>query len=220
MYGERYWDRARSETVAGEWQAVERQESYPLTLSNAIVPTLAGLLVSAPAGIAAMVLTWLATDLVLWWVGVLTMAIVWFAIAFWVLSTSLGLFKRWESYTGGRGGSESEASEKVIQTLRLEVIDEQGHKMQFFGDLPISQDDFALWARGVLGGRSLAQSEWTGSAGIFSRPVYRELLDYLMRAGLVRWVDDRHHAQGCELSAVGRSTLRRFVDSGGGILEG
>jgi len=67
------------------------------------------------------------------------------------------------------------------------------------------------WARAVVGGRSLAQGGWTGSGGPFSRSEYDALLAAMLKAGVVRWANPRAHAQGVELTPMGRATLRKLM---------
>jgi len=82
----------------------------------------------------------------------------------------------------------------------------------YFQNLPINEATFRQWARGVLGGRGTSLGDWTGKGGLFSRADYNALTDYLMRSGLMRWVNPAAHAQGRELTAAGRATLRKFVN--------
>ena len=105
--------------------------------------------------------------------------------------------------------------------LRLEVVNPGDGRMQF-ADFPIEGEAFKSWARAVLGGRGLSVGVWTGSNGLFSRQEYDALTDYLIRAGLMRWINPAAHAQGRELTPAGAATLRRFVDSDMGdyALEG
>lgn len=220
-YSERHWDGARSEAVQGEWSRVEREERHPLSFeSNVLVPLTSGLAVGIPAGIMSMVAAWRLHGVVMLWVGLTFGSLIWFLVSFYVMDFALGTFRRFDEYSGGRSDSEMEQQERVVETLRLEVVSADGQRLQFFDGIGITRDSFALWARSVLNGRSLSESSWTGAAGTFKGPEYSKMLDYLMRAGLVKWVKDGVPWQGRELTPEGESTLARFVAGRSNVLEG
>jgi hypothetical protein len=219
MYGDRYWDRSRSEAVAGEWSRVEREERHAFSLeSNVLVPAFAGVGAAGPAGLVVMVAAWRFTGHVMLWAGLLAVGVVWFLVSFYVLELSLSGFKRLDQYSGASSSSEEQQQQR--QTLRLEVVNPKAGNLMFSEDLPVDQERFMQWARAVVRGRDLSGSTWGGPGLLFSRPEYEELIEYLIRAGLVRWVNERAHTQGKELSPAGAATLKRAVERSEYVLEG
>jgi HAMP domain-containing protein len=97
----------------------------------------------------------------------------------------------------------------IGETVRLETVekDQEGVRRGEIETLPISRERFEKFARGVSGGRGLAVSTWTGSAGLFSRSEYDALMDYLQRAGIVRWKNENAPHQGRELTRAGRAAI-------------
>ena len=86
MYGDRYWDRSRSEAVAGEWSRVEREERHALSVeSNVMVPLLSGLFAGCPVGLLVLVAAWRFSGRVLLWPALVAVGVVWFLVSFYVL---------------------------------------------------------------------------------------------------------------------------------------
>lgn len=132
----------------------------------------------------------------------------------WLLRDHRALLRNVETYTRRDSAPVQPAQ---ASTVRLEVQQEHanGGRRWLFDDLPVDRERVLAWARAVIGGRSLAQSAWTGSGGPFSRSEYDALLAAMLRAGVVRWVNPRAHAQGVELTPMGRSTLRKATKAQG-----
>jgi hypothetical protein len=102
------------------------------------------------------------------------------------------------------------------QGIRLEVKRDRGPDIgpgYLFAELPTTAQAFRTWAQGVTGGRSLAQSAWTGKGRPFSRSDYEELLAFLERARVVRWVNPDAPAQGRELTRMGQEALAAYLRS-------
>jgi len=55
---------------------------------------------------------------------------------------------------------------------------------------------------------STSETAWTGAGRPFSRTEYYTLRDELIKAGFGRWKNERHHAQGWDLTAKGRAVMR------------
>lgn len=108
---------------------------------------------------------------------------------------------------------DGETGAPAASTTTLEIIhkgDNNRLQQMFRFDLPegLAEADLVELARGILSeGRGLAESSWTGRGKPFSKPKFKALLDVLTDAGLVRWIDDRNHAQGRELTGHGRRAL-------------
>lgn len=97
------------------------------------------------------------------------------------------------------------------QTVRVEVIEEQGRKGQYI-DLPATAGQLQRLAAAVLRGASLSEGQWTGAGAPFSRAEYRQLREELIRRGLASWRNPHAPAQGFELTAAGRAVMRRLAD--------
>jgi hypothetical protein len=128
----------------------------------------------------------------------------------WLLADHRRLLRTVETYT--RHDTEP-LTDPHAETLRLEVVKDEGDGAAHWllEDLETDAATLKAWARAVLGGRSLAQSGWTGKGGPFSRSEYDALLAAMIRAGVVRWNNEKAHAQGASLTPMGRATLRRLV---------
>jgi heme exporter protein D len=197
------WDRAhfetpgRSPTVAGD------------VLTPVLQSVVSGILAGGLVGVAilateAPVSGWAAAG-----VGLLVTAGAWG----WLLRDHRRLLRTVEDYT--RRDAEP-LTQTQAETLRLEVVKDEGDGRAhwLFEDLDTDAETLTQWGRAVLGGRSLAQSGWTGKGGPFSRSEYDALLAAMIRAGVVRWNNPKAHAQGATLTAMGRATLRRLVEVG------
>lgn len=83
-------------------------------------------------------------------------------------------------------------------------------------DLPesVTSEQFALFARGILGGRSFAEDVWAGPSGVFSKPAYKKLREQLVAGGLVRWNNEAAHAQGATLTRAGKHVFQKVTGAG------
>jgi hypothetical protein len=101
------------------------------------------------------------------------------------------------------------------ETVRLEVKVQRsgGGPQHLFAEIPVKRAAFDTWARSVTNGRSLAQSSWTGKRKPFSKPDYEDLLALLAKARVVRWVNPEAHAQGRELTRMGREALTAYLEA-------
>lgn len=111
---------------------------------------------------------------------------------------------------------EPEQMQSTAEPVKLEVIykESTGYHRWLNLELPngVSQDDLLTFARGVVNGKSLAESVWTGKGKLFSKPKYNQLLDSLTQAGIVRWKNEAAPAQGRELvGQQGRLALLKLV---------
>lgn len=97
------------------------------------------------------------------------------------------------------------------ETVRVEV--QEGERRWVFADLPVDLERLRLFARGALSGKPLAQASWTGRGGVFSRGEYQRLLDEMLARGFAVWRNPAAHAQGLDLTGVGRAVLRRLAES-------
>ena len=67
------------------------------------------------------------------------------------------------------------------------------------------------FAKAVLAGRGLAEANWTGRSGLFSKSEYGALMDALSEAGIVQWVNPKAKAQGREVTRGGRRALSELA---------
>ncbi len=131
----------------------------------------------------------------------------------WLLRDHRRLLRTSETFTR-RDDAPVQPTPAQASTLRLEVKQERadGSMRWLLDELPVDRARVLAWARSVIGGRSLAQGGWTGSGGPFSRSEYDALLAAMLKAGVVRWANPRAHAQGVELTPMGRATLRKLTE--------
>lgn len=98
------------------------------------------------------------------------------------------------------------------QTIRIELTENNGQTGRFI-ELPGGAENLAEMARGVLAGASLSESSWTGKGKPFSRGVFAEVKNELIRRGLATWNSPGTTARGISLNAAGRAVFRKLADS-------
>jgi hypothetical protein len=96
-------------------------------------------------------------------------------------------------------------------TTRLEVTipatEQHGQQTLILDGLDATPEQLRTWARGMLQGR-MAESEWYGKGRLFSKGQFYALRQEFIERGLMAWVNEQAHAQGTELTAVGRWVCR------------
>ncbi len=97
-----------------------------------------------------------------------------------------------------------------IAPLRVELTEDHGRRVKFI-DLAGTPEQLKALALGVLNGRGLAVSSWTGSAGIFTRAEFERLRADLIDRGLLRWINNQPN-QGAELTPAGRAIFRKLAE--------
>ena len=120
-----------------------------------------------------------------------------------------------EEVTQAGPESPSPPSPAPTEPLRLEVSQaEPNHYRQSLIELPPTITDKAFYRfckATAEGGASLAHSDWTGRAGLFSKPAYRAMLTELDRAGLTAFVDPDKPTMGRRLTGAGKRAMLKFV---------
>lgn len=94
-----------------------------------------------------------------------------------------------------------------VQEYRLEIDYDSGKAGDWLS-LGVPFEKFTQWACGVAEGRSLAESQWIGSRGIFSRGEYVHMLTELLNRGYIRRRSLNGHQLGYELCAKGKALVR------------
>lgn len=179
-------------------------------LQSVISGLMGGAMVTVAASLLAVRASWS------WWVplaagGCAAVGVMGAAWS-WLLADHRRLLRRVETVTRRDPDAERERDPVGI---RLEVRQERGGRHApgyLFADLPVSVELFRTWSQAVTNGRGLSESDWTGGGRPFSRAEYSELMDALARARVVKWVNPRAHAQGRELTKMGREALAAFLD--------
>jgi len=105
---------------------------------------------------------------------------------------------------------EPKEPKRYDQAVKVAIIDrsEDEYPKCEYAHLSIDAKRLRQFASGVLGGRPISEASWTGSQGLFSRGEFGQLRSELLERGLVRWVNERSHSQGLEISKGGLSLLR------------
>jgi hypothetical protein len=80
-----------------------------------------------------------------------------------------------------------------------------------YASLSVDPKRLHIFAKGVLGGKGISLSEWTGKRGIFSRSEFSVLRSEMIERKLLRWKNENAHAQGVELTRGGESFLRHIA---------
>lgn len=76
--------------------------------------------------------------------------------------------------------------------------------------LDVEIDQLVTFARGVLGGMSLAEASWGGVFG--SVPAYKQFRARMTEAGMLRLVNPQAPSQGFEATPAGRALCERIVE--------
>lgn len=144
------------------------------------------------------------------------------AAGLWYIGAILfGRKTLWISETIYTGAPEMDPA-PVIDTrppIQLEVVqkDERGRlaSVQRFADLPADiQDRLPSFAAGVLAGKGLTVSTWTGKGAPFSRQEFDAIMATLEQAGIVCWNNPNDKKQGRALTRRGRAALEQIAAIG------
>lgn len=213
----------RFPTVAGslDWSnapisppAIERVEPVraPTLAADVLVP-------AARAAIYAFVAFLLLTVAwaVLWgdWAGLVLVAALALGVFGWTwhMETVAGRELLWKREVMETPAPPPVPLPRELEATRIEVAmtDDRaghgGHSIQFL-DLPVPEPVFALFVRGALRG---IMSEATCQP--LTRGQFRAVRDDLRGRGMLRWKDSHAPRQGLELTAVGRTVLRMWLEA-------
>lgn len=195
-------------TMTAIRQTPVRGQNLEADLATPFLQAIAtGLFVS----ILGLYLAWVRQG-VLWHHGLIAGVVA--AGIYWLLTLSWNRKLLWlveeiiQADVDGDGYASQPEPKKPVITF--EVVDRTGGFNARLFDLPegVTEADLAELARGALKEhRGLAESSWTGRGKPFSKPKFKELMDVLTEAGLVRWIDNSNHAQGRELTGTGCRNL-------------
>jgi hypothetical protein len=74
-------------------------------------------------------------------------------------------------------------------------------------DLGITRGQLIKLAKGLTDSKPLTEANWTGGGNPFSRSELGRIRGKLLQYGLVGWVNEKHHSQGCKLTDEGREMM-------------
>lgn len=90
------------------------------------------------------------------------------------------------------------------QRVRVDVVNldgKQGDTLRFGMDA----ETLHKFAAGLIAGKSLATRDWQT---LFTEPKFTDVCNELMSQGYARWISDRNHRGGRELTAKGKAMMR------------
>lgn len=197
---------------AGRWANITKTTYRPTDIEHSVlVPIAQAGAVAVAGGTAAAVFigfTLAPWDVAAAWGVVISTAVFarTLADAFTWSRAAIAAQETYQSETAAQGNAES-------ATLRLEVAKEKdnGNADLYFGQFPVAPELFIEWAHAVLEGGSISQNAWIGTDGAFTKPEYEALLGFLMRAGIVTWINAKAHAQGRQFTIGGKHALERLL---------
>jgi len=99
----------------------------------------------------------------------------------------------------------------VRDTVSIEVSQPERGRLAYL-ELPGGEAALSELARGLMVGRTFAESEWTGAGRPYSRATFRELRGELLERGLLEWRNSEAPAQGVQLTRVGRAVFSRIAE--------
>lgn len=97
------------------------------------------------------------------------------------------------------------------RTVQVEVHNQDARQWAFM-DLPGTQEQLAELARGILNGRTWAETEWTGKGRPYTKSEFRDLRATLLERGFLVWRRVDSPTAGVELSVVGRRVFSQLSD--------
>ncbi len=190
--------------------------------ADVTVPFLQAVLSAAMAAVvSASVLTGLSVWLSWrWWIVPVGSLSLGFLVMAWrwedLLADSRSLLRRVETIINedldGDGRVGEPERPEFVESVHMEVEHKGDRRGGAFADLPVSRSLFVVWASSVTGGGSLAVSRWAGKSAPFSRSEYDQMMEFLMRAGIVAWVNAKEPKHGRELTRPGKAALRAWLD--------
>lgn len=101
------------------------------------------------------------------------------------------------------------------ETVRIELVENEGRTVKFI-DLPITQEQLARLAVGLLNGRPMSEASWTGGGNLFSRSEFARLRDTMLERGMLVWNSPNAKARGVSLTHAGMACMRYFATLGEG----
>ena len=99
------------------------------------------------------------------------------------------------------------------QQTKVAIIRENGNYPRGeYASLSVEPKRLYIFATGVLKGKGISLSEWTGKRGIFSRSEFSVLRSEMLERNLLRWKNENAHSQGVELTRGGESFLKHIAE--------
>lgn len=151
--------------------------------TNVFIPIMQAIITGLLFALVA-VSTWAA------WQNVTGWRLFWLALfgsAFLAWLVILGRLFVWGDALHGIQPKPESVTAFQTETSMLHIsIDWDNGRQGVFDDIQITDDQFIQWACEVAQGKSLGENHHTGSAGIFSKGQYHQMIDRLSFMGFVR----------------------------------
>lgn len=138
----------------------------------------------------------------------------------WIILTIAAVSGGWVYWSGvlawrrnAYGEPERPEQQLVYQqveprTIRVQIA--EGSRISLV-ELPVSEDQLIQFARGVVEGQPLSETQWTGRGRLFLKPDFVALRDELIRRGWLGWVSPGTPARGCAPTAAGRRVFQHIA---------
>lgn len=178
--------------------------------AGSMVPVWAVLVLSVGSGavvfVGAGALCWALGESARWALGAAGVAV----LAVWLarLAKVEALFWTRESVRSAALPSPAELPAPPV--VSVEVSDPERGWMGFL-EVPCSPEELAEFGRGLLSGRPLSESEWSGRGRPFSRAQFRALRAAMLDRGFACWRDPAFPGQGVALTPAGRALVRELA---------
>ena len=177
---------------------------------------------SLSLGVVVTIATWLIAALVFdaldphkpaILLGVLSWAfMLWRLLRHWINLTTIRDIIRDVADDGQLNNSihDDEVEEEAPQTIRIQLIKENGHVSDII-DLPASKEQLNALANGLRNGLPFSERYWTGKGKVFSTNGFRALKDVMMKRGLCEYVSADDPRQGIRLTPEGSAVMQNFA---------
>lgn len=187
--------------------------------TGSMIPVWVVLVLSAGSGavvfVGAGALCWAAGESVRWALGAAGVAV----LGVWLLrlaNLDSTLVSRESAHAVEGVFRPAELPAPVVS---VEVTDPDRGWMGFL-DVPCSPDELAEFGRGLMTGRPLSESEWSGRGRLFSRAQFRGLRAAMLDRGFCVWRDPESPGQGVALTGAGRALARALARTHAYVRDG
>jgi hypothetical protein len=198
----------------GDSRYITAQEYLHTHTAGALVPLAQAAITGAlVAGIACTVLVWQSVPDTLVYTVLTFLGV---TLAAWIV-----LQRHWFSLTAiekatgldinGDGVIGEKTKRNHVVSIDLRTIDQGGYQKSVRVDLPVSEQDLAIVAAGIVAGRPFTEREWTGSTNPLSVNQFRDIRDEMIKRGILEPVNPKAPQQGYKFTMAGMHAMKYFA---------
>ena len=182
------------------------------------IPAFHAVIISLAWALAAAILaSFIAAlaQLSLWYVPAAFLAVATFLFPFQVthnIKDQRKLLWKWEETEHQEPNNDSPIETTPTFTVELVTRDSSGQLRNIHTlDFGVPDEQALAFIRGVLDGRPITETQWTGNGRPFSKTKYNPMRDGLIAKGILQWRNPDAPAQGVELTDKGRTVFEQLA---------